>query len=133
MAQQLLMRLPTGELVLLYLCIHKLTEVVGDIAAAYADPALAAKELEWKAELGLDRICEDAWRWQVTNPKGYGENMTGASHKPCNSCECRVQGSQRHTKNKIVKVCSVRVCGNNFEYTRSIAYQDSLLRLALMV
>lgn len=49
----------------------------GDIAAAYADPALAAKELEWKAELGLDRICEDAWRWQVTNPKGYGENMTG--------------------------------------------------------
>ena len=105
MAQQSLMRLPTGELVLLYLCIHELTEVVGDIAAAYADPALAAKELEWKAELGLDKICEDAWRWQVTNPKGYGENMTGviASHKPCNGYECHVQGSQRHTKNKIVK------------------------------
>ena len=50
----------------------------GDIAAAYADPSLAAAELEWTAELGLERICEDAWRWQVTNPKGYGENMTGS-------------------------------------------------------
>ena len=51
----------------------------GDIAAAYADPSLAAKELNWKAELDLERACEDAWRWQVTHPNGYGQlHKTGA-------------------------------------------------------
>ena len=43
----------------------------GDIAACYADPSLAAEELGWKAELGLKEMCEDAWRWQSTNPNGY--------------------------------------------------------------
>jgi UDP-glucose 4-epimerase len=46
----------------------------GDIAACYADPSLAREELGWTAALGLDRMCEDAWRWQVGNPKGYGES-----------------------------------------------------------
>lgn len=45
----------------------------GDIATCYADPALAEKELGWKAERGLDEMCEDAWRWQKNNPKGYEE------------------------------------------------------------
>ena len=45
----------------------------GDIAACYADPSLAREELGWTAALGLDQMCEDAWRWQVGNPKGYGE------------------------------------------------------------
>jgi UDP-glucose 4-epimerase len=43
----------------------------GDIAECYADPALAAKELGWRAERGLDAIMADAWRWQVSNPKGF--------------------------------------------------------------
>jgi UDP-glucose 4-epimerase len=43
----------------------------GDAPAVYADPALAEAELGWKAELGLDEICRDAWRWQHKNPKGY--------------------------------------------------------------
>ncbi len=43
----------------------------GDIATCYADPALAEKELGWKAERGLMEMCEDAWRWQSGNPKGY--------------------------------------------------------------
>ncbi len=43
----------------------------GDVAECYADPALAAELLGWKAELGLDRMCEDAWRWQSANPDGY--------------------------------------------------------------
>ena len=50
----------------------------GDIAEAYANPARANKELNWYAELSLETICEDAWRWQVTNPKGYEE--TGFMH-----------------------------------------------------
>lgn len=43
----------------------------GDIAACYADSALAEKELGWKAELGLAEMCADTWRWQQQNPDGY--------------------------------------------------------------
>lgn len=43
----------------------------GDIATCYADPALAERLLGWKAQLGVERMCEDAWRWQVKNPDGY--------------------------------------------------------------
>lgn len=43
----------------------------GDIGCCYADPGLARKELGWKAELGIDRMCADTWRWQVNNPRGY--------------------------------------------------------------
>lgn len=43
----------------------------GDIAECYADPSLAEKSLEWKAEFGLDRMCADAWRWQSMYPRGY--------------------------------------------------------------
>ena len=30
----------------------------GDVAACYANPSLALKELGWSAALGLDRMCE---------------------------------------------------------------------------
>lgn len=43
----------------------------GDIAACYADPALARKELGWTAQRGIEEMCEDAWRWQKGNPNGY--------------------------------------------------------------
>ena len=43
----------------------------GDIAECYADPALAASELGWKAEFGIERMVEDTWRWQSSNPQGY--------------------------------------------------------------
>ncbi|MEN8180461.1 MAG: UDP-glucose 4-epimerase GalE [Pseudomonadota bacterium] len=43
----------------------------GDIATCYADPSLAKKELGWSAELGVDQMCADAWRWQSLNPNGY--------------------------------------------------------------
>jgi UDP-glucose 4-epimerase len=36
----------------------------GDIAACYADPALAERLLGWKATRGIDDMCRDAWRWQ---------------------------------------------------------------------
>lgn len=29
----------------------------GDIASCYADPRLAEKELGWKADFGLERMC----------------------------------------------------------------------------
>lgn len=43
----------------------------GDVATCYADPAMAKEKLGWEAELGLDKMCEDAWRWQADNPNGY--------------------------------------------------------------
>lgn len=43
----------------------------GDIAQCYADASLAEKELGFKAERGIDEMCEDAWRWQHQNPQGY--------------------------------------------------------------
>ncbi|MDR3551552.1 MAG: UDP-glucose 4-epimerase GalE [Clostridia bacterium] len=43
----------------------------GDIAACYADPSKALRELGWKAEKGIHEMCEDSWRWQKNNPKGY--------------------------------------------------------------
>ena len=43
----------------------------GDIATCYSDPSKAERELGWKAQYGIDRMCEDAWRWQKMNPNGY--------------------------------------------------------------
>ena len=43
----------------------------GDVAQCYADPACAARELDWKATRGLEEMCADSWRWQSLNPDGY--------------------------------------------------------------
>lgn len=45
----------------------------GDIAACYADCTKAREELGWTARYDIDRMCEDSWRWQSMNPKGYQE------------------------------------------------------------
>jgi UDP-glucose 4-epimerase len=43
----------------------------GDVAACWADPALARELLGWQAELDLNRMCADSWRWQQQNPRGF--------------------------------------------------------------
>ncbi len=43
----------------------------GDIAQCYCSPKKAELELGWKAELGLEDMCRDAWNWQKNNPNGY--------------------------------------------------------------
>ncbi len=43
----------------------------GDVAACYADPALAQELLGWQARHDLARMCEDSWRWQSMNPNGF--------------------------------------------------------------
>lgn len=45
----------------------------GDIATCYAATEKAKEYLHWEAELGIDEMCEDAWRWQSMNPNGYEE------------------------------------------------------------
>ncbi len=36
----------------------------GDIAESYIDPKQAQRWLGWRAELDMDAMCRDAWRWQ---------------------------------------------------------------------
>jgi len=43
----------------------------GDVAQCWADPSCAARDLDWRAEYDLTRMCADAWRWQQGNPEGY--------------------------------------------------------------
>jgi UDP-glucose 4-epimerase len=43
----------------------------GDAAQCYASTALANHLLDWEAQLDLDAMCADTWRWQSTNPNGF--------------------------------------------------------------
>lgn len=43
----------------------------GDVKSCYADAAMAQALLGWSAELDLDRMCQDHWRWQEQYPDGY--------------------------------------------------------------
>lgn len=45
----------------------------GDIASCFAEPKLAKEILNWQAQFGLDRMMQDAWRWQSKNPNGYDD------------------------------------------------------------
>jgi UDP-glucose 4-epimerase len=43
----------------------------GDIAECWADPALAAEMLGWRAERTIDDMTSSTWKWQTMNPNGY--------------------------------------------------------------
>lgn len=43
----------------------------GDLAAFWADPKKAQRELGWQARRTLDDMLRDTWRWQLQNPQGY--------------------------------------------------------------
>ena len=45
----------------------------GDPDEVYADATKANTVLGWTAKYGIDEMCEDTWRWQSSNPKGYEE------------------------------------------------------------
>lgn len=45
----------------------------GDPDEVYADASKALNLLGWKAERGVEEMCEDTWRWQSNNPNGYTE------------------------------------------------------------
>ena len=44
----------------------------GDVAVCYGAPDKAKAELGWVAELGLEAMCADSWRWISNNPDGFG-------------------------------------------------------------
>lgn len=39
----------------------------GDIAACYADPSYAKKQLNWEAEKGIEEMCRDSYRFVMRN------------------------------------------------------------------
>jgi len=43
----------------------------GDVATVVADPAAAARELNWRTERSLADACRDTWNWQSQNPNGF--------------------------------------------------------------
>jgi UDP-glucose 4-epimerase len=46
----------------------------GDVAVSYADVSVARQVLNWRAEKTLEDMVRDAWRWQIKNPNGYGDD-----------------------------------------------------------
>ncbi len=57
-------------------CNKKLPYIVtarrsGDIPITFADPTKAMNELGWKAERGIEKMCEDSFHWQSKYPNGY--------------------------------------------------------------
>lgn len=49
----------SGQTIPLTICSRR----AGDVATSYTNPAKANALLNWKAKHGLERICEDQWRW----------------------------------------------------------------------
>ncbi len=45
----------------------------GDVPECYADPTKAKEEIGFECKYDLEEMCKDSWRWQSTNPKGYGD------------------------------------------------------------
>ncbi len=45
----------------------------GDPDEVYANAEKAKNILGWTAKYGVEEMCEDTWRWQSGNPKGYDE------------------------------------------------------------
>lgn len=51
----------------------------GDGPICYADSTKALRELSWRAERGVEKMCEDSYRWQSKNPNGYEEVQESTS------------------------------------------------------
>jgi UDP-glucose 4-epimerase len=45
--------------------LHFAPRRAGDVASYFANPAAAEKVFGWKAALGVEEMCRDAWAWQA--------------------------------------------------------------------
>ena len=43
----------------------------GDNAFVVADNSFAKSILKWTPKRNIEKICEDGWKWQLKNPRGY--------------------------------------------------------------
>ena len=46
----------------------------GDLATVYSSPDKSAEILGWRTQYDLEDMCRDTWKWQSSNPMGYGDN-----------------------------------------------------------
>jgi len=46
----------------------------GDVAQCYADPTRARDTLGWQAQLGIEDMCADTWRWQQWAEANLADN-----------------------------------------------------------
>ncbi|CAN8245549.1 unnamed protein product [Cochlearia groenlandica] len=46
----------------------------GDAETVYASTEKAERELNWKANFGIEEMCRDQWNWASNNPFGYGSS-----------------------------------------------------------
>jgi UDP-glucose 4-epimerase len=44
---------------------------LGDLPEYYADSSYAEELFQWVCKYNIDEMCQDSWRWQFKNPKGY--------------------------------------------------------------
>ena len=45
----------------------------GDVQDSWANADKAREILGWTAKRGMEDICRDTWKWQSSNPQGYGK------------------------------------------------------------
>jgi UDP-glucose 4-epimerase len=67
-------------------CGHDIPYVVsprrpGDVAKLVADTRWAQDHWGWRPRFGLERMCEDAWNFQMKNPDGY-QTVSGSGLGP---------------------------------------------------
>jgi UDP-glucose 4-epimerase len=46
----------------------------GDVPAVWADASKAEALLGWRADRGLDEMCDSSWKWASENPHGYAKD-----------------------------------------------------------
>ncbi len=45
----------------------------GDIATSLADPSLANRKLDWRADRAMESMLRDSWNWQSKHPNGFSD------------------------------------------------------------
>ena len=43
----------------------------GDIDKFWSNPTKAKAVLDWKVKNSIEQMCQDTWKWQILNPKGF--------------------------------------------------------------
>lgn len=73
----------------------------GDVASCYADPALAERELGWKAAFGLDKMCKgipSLARWALPGPCPPSPPLSLFQVRTCGGGSCRTPRASARTE-----------------------------------
>lgn len=73
----------------------------GDVASCYADPALAERELGWKAAFGLDKMCKgirSLAQWALPAPCPLSPPFSLFQVRTCGGGSCRTPRASARTE-----------------------------------